>query len=492
MEKASAASGRTSVRVRIAPAPSGSLHIGNARTALYNWLFARKNRGVFILRIEDTDRERARPENIGPISDELRWLGLDYDEGPDTGGSFGSYVQSERLERYAEAAGRLLDAGLAYRCYHTPDELAAMRERALAEHRRPGYDGTCYRLSDAQRRAYVDEGRSWVVRFHTPDEGETTIDDAVVGTFTVKHSEIEDFPILRQSGFPLYVLGAAVDDALMEVSHVIRGTDLQDAAPRQKLLLDALGYPTPKYAHIPLVFLPGGQRLRKRIGGGSVEWYREHGFLPDAVVNALVLMGTGFGDETIVSRREMIEAFSLDRVHPSPAIFNQEKLDWMNGEYLRMMPDDALAGELTAWLQRAGLVGSPPSEDERLKITAAAPVVKTRMKRLEEAPELIRSWFADVEPDPSDFEKVMRERYVPGLLEAAREALSQVVEWNVASVEAALRESVEAAGVKKQGFRVLYVALTGRAASAPLFDTVTAIGKMKAVDRLTRARSLLN
>lgn len=481
-----------SVRVRIAPAPSGSLHIGNARTALYNWLFARHHGGAFVLRIEDTDQQRASEEHLRSVIEEMHWLGLDYDEGPDIGGPYAPYVQSERLAVYKGEADRLYEQGLAYRCYCTPEELKQRRERARAEHRKPGYDGRCYRLTDAERAKFEDEERRWVLRFHVDDEGEITFEDLITGPITWRHADIEDFTVMRQNGFPFYVLGAAVDDDAMGITHVIRGMDLQSATPKQILVLQALGRALPKYAHVPLVMGPGGQKLSKRYGGGSVEWYRDHGFLPDAVINSLVLLGTGFGDETIISREEMIESFSLKKVHASSAIFDLGKLDWMNGEYIRTLSDPNLAEMLLLWLHKAELIGDPPTEEERRKVDLAVPAIKTRMKRLEEAPNLIRSWFAEPEVDRDDFEKVMREPFIPILLDAARDSLSALQNWDLASVEKALRAAVETAGAKpKNAFRALYVAVTGSATSAPLFDTVAVIGKEKTLERLAWAKAMM-
>lgn len=251
------------VRVRIAPAPSGTLHIGNARTALYNWLFARGNGGSFVLRIEDSDRERVKEEYVRSVMDELRWLELDWDEGPEVGGPHGPYRQSERLELYREAAGRLESGGSAYKCFCTPEELAGRRKNAQAAGARPGYDGRCFRLSSIERARFEAEGRRWVLRFQVPDEGETTFDDVITGPVTWRHAEIDDFTILRQDGYPIYNFGVALDDASMEISHVIRGMDIQSSTPRQILVMEALGYPTPVYAHIPLVMAAGGKSSQR-------------------------------------------------------------------------------------------------------------------------------------------------------------------------------------------------------------------------------------
>lgn len=295
-----------SVRVRIAPAPSGSLHVGNARTALFNWLFAKGRGGIFVLRVEDTDRARVSEESYRTVLEDLRWLGLHWDEGPEVGGRFGPYRQSERLGAYRRAVDRLFTTGAAYRCYCTREELEERRRAALAEKRRPGYDGRCYRLSTLERAAFEAEGRPWIVRFHVADEGSTDFDDLVTGEVRVDNEQIDDFSIMRQDGSPLYNLAAAVDDNLMRISHVIRGLDLQSATPRQILLHRALGNPIPAYAHIPLIVGPDRQPLSKRHADTSLRWYREHGYLPEAMLNYLALLGWGAGDETILSRKELV------------------------------------------------------------------------------------------------------------------------------------------------------------------------------------------
>ncbi len=471
------------VRVRIAPAPSGTLHIGNVRTALYNWLFARREGGVFILRIEDTDQSRVSEESFESVLGELRWLGLDWDEGPEVGGPFGPYRQSERLETYGQASRKLMDDGRAYRCYCTPEELKARREQAQAEKRRPGYDGRCRLLTDEQIADHENEGRRWVLRFHVPDEGETTFDDLITGPVTWRHEEMDDFAILRQDGYPVYNFGVAIDDALMEVTHVIRGMDIQSSTPRQILVLKSLGYDVPQYGHIPLVMGPGGQKLSKRYGGGSVEWYRDHGFLPEALTNGLALLGTGFGDETIISRDEMVEKFDLSHVHASPAVFDLDKLDWMNGEYIRGLSDVEFQKRLRPWLR--GLVDDPPSAEQAERLQAAAPLLKMRIKRLDEAASYLAPVLNGVEMNPAAVAKGLEQDHVPELLRKAIAALEEVASWDKESVEATLRAIQQEMDLKpKTAFLPFFVAITGSTVGLPIFDVMAIIGKQISLERL--------
>jgi len=473
------------VRVRIAPSPTGSLHIGNARTALYNWLFARHHQGAFVLRIEDTDQARVRPEFIASVIDELRWLGLDCDEGPESGGEFGPYRQSMRLNTYADAAKRLLADGVAYRCYCTPEELDQRRKQAMAAKQRPGYDGRCYRLSDAEAAQFEREGRRWVLRFHVPSEGETTFEDSITGPVTWQHSEIDDFAILRQDGFPIYNFGVALDDALMQMTHVIRGMDIQSSTPRQILVMKALGYDPPQYAHIPLVMGAGGKKLSKRLGGGSIEWYRDHGFLPDALLNSLVLLGTGFGDQTILSRQEMIAGFDLSKVNASAAAFDLDKLDWMNGEHIRALEAPEFSALITPWLQKTNLVPVPPSPQNAQKISAVSGLIQTRIRRLEEAPHYARPVFDEIELDEAAFAQVMAQPHVGEQLEHSIKLLEAQQEWTRDCIEAALRQIQTEMELKpKTAFAPFYVAVTGSKVSAPIFDVMAMIGKQKCLERL--------
>lgn len=477
-----------SVRVRFAPNPSGSLHVGGARTALYNWLFARKNKGTFILRIEDTDSQRASEEYLNYIVTELRWLGLDWDEGVEVGGPFASYRQSERLDIYREASTRLRDEGLAYRCYCTPDELAERRDLARQEGRKPGYDGRCYRLTDKERADFEAEGRRWVLRFHVP-EGETTFLDLITGPVTVKHEDIDDFSIFRQNGLPLYNLAAAQDDALMEITHVIRGMDTQSATPRQILLAEALGHKVPHYAHIPLVLGAGGQKLSKRKEDTNIEWFQNNGYLPEAMVNFLVLLGMGYGDDTIISIERMIEEFDLSKVNASPAKFDLDKLTWMNGEYIRLLDEEQLTGRLEVFFIKEGFITSSPSQAEHELVKKVTPLVQTRIDRLDEAADYVRSLFLDVDMDPTAVQKVMLADYVPEMLERSIKVLGKLETWEAEKIEEVLRAILDDMELKpRQAFQPIRVAVSGSTVSAPLFDSMEILGQENTLERLERAQ----
>jgi glutamyl-tRNA synthetase len=475
------------VRVRFAPAPSGSLHVGNARTALFNWLYARHHGGTFVLRVEDTDRSRVNEESFQAVLQDLRWLGLTWDEGPDVGGPHAPYRQSERLGIYAGMVERLVGRGVAYRCYCTPEELDERRRAALASGGRPGYDGRCYRLGAEERAAFEAEGRPFVIRFHVPD-GATTFHDLVTGDVTVDHAQIDDFVIVRRDGFPLYNLAAPVDDGLMAMTHVVRGLDLQPSTPRQILLMRALELPVPAYGHLPLIHGPDGQPLSKRWGEVSIGWYREHGFLAEAMVNYLALLGWGHGDDVIMSLAQLVAWFDLADVGASPAKFDLDKLTWMNGQYLRALADDELAARLTPFLAAAGLVGATPSGAEQALIAAVAPLVKTRIERLDQASDLVAGIFTDVEPDQATAAKVLGQPFVPSLLGRATEALSELASWDRESIEAALRRVQAELGIKpRQAFVPFYVAVLGSNVGAPIFDSMALIGRQRVLERLQRA-----
>ncbi len=329
--------GTKPVRVRFCPAPTGFLHVGGVRTALFNWLYARRHGGTFVLRIEDTDAARTRGEWILGIQDTLQWLGLGWDEGP--------YLQSDRLDEHAAAAGRLLAEGRAYECYCTPEEIKARSDEAMRAGRPPGYDGRCRDLTDAERAALAAEGRPRSIRFRTPDIGVSRFDDLVRGEVSVEWSTIADFVILRSDNSPVFFLANAVDDAEMEITHVIRGEDLLDTTHRVLALREALGYAEPvQFAHLPLLVGSDRGKLGKRHGAVAIEDFRDRGYLPDALVNYLALLGWAPADgREVLTRDEMVAEFDLDRVTHSAAFFDYKKLDWMNGEYLRDLPLDDLA-----------------------------------------------------------------------------------------------------------------------------------------------------
>src|SRR5512137_786072 len=345
-------------RVRFAPSPTGYLHIGGARTALFNWLYARRHGGTFILRIEDTDRERSTEQSIEAIFDGMRWLGLDWDEGPGVGGPNGPYFQTQRVEIYRAHAARLVAQGKAYACYCTKEELAANRAAAEAEKRQNRYPGTC-------RHKPYDPSRPHVIRFIVPESGATSWDDLVKGTISTPHDTLQDEVILRYDGIPLYNFGAVVDDVTMGINLVARGDDHVNNTARQILLYQALGYPVPAFAHLPMILGADGKRLSKRHGATAVTDYRDMGLLPGALVNYLARLGWSHGDQEIFTLDELVKAFDWKQVGATAGVFNPDKLLWVNHQWLRAMDDDALARGVLPYFARAGL---PAADDAKLRL----------------------------------------------------------------------------------------------------------------------------
>ncbi|MEA2452152.1 MAG: nondiscriminating glutamyl-tRNA synthetase [Actinomycetota bacterium] len=472
------------VRTRIAPAPSGSIHVGNARTALYNWLYARKHGGTFILRVEDTDAKRATDEAYLAVIEDMRWLGLEWDEGPEVGGEFGPYRQTERMERYDHAAQALVAGGHAYRCYCTPEELDQRRKAAMAEHRTPGYDGRCRRLSDEERAAFEAEGRSFAVRFAVPPDRTITFNDKVRGDIVTETKQIPDFVIQRSDGSPTYMLAAAVDDALMNVTHIIRGEDLIAATPRQLLIREAMAIAdVPAFAHLPLLVDEKGKPLSKRWGDVSVSAYRKQGYLPAAMVNYLALLGWSYDDKTnIFSVDELIERFSLERVGTNPARFDIAKLEWLNMHYIKELSPTELAEHLVPFCVAAGLDADNPAGREHL--TAVAPLISERLKRLDEAPSMVRFLFGRWEPDEKAAKALDGQ---DDYLNAAKDALAGLENWTAENIETALRALAEVRELKpKQAFQPIRAAVTGTTISPPLFESLEILGRDETLGRLSR------
>ena len=488
----------TGVRVRFAPSPSGDLHVGNARTALYDWAFARSTGGRFVLRIEDTDRTRVLPEYISSAQDTLRWLGLDWDEGPGAGGAFGPYLQSERLGIYAEWVQRFLKDGHAYLCYCTQEELAERREAARKAGRPSGYDGHCRDLTPDQAAAYQAEGRQPVVRFRMPP-GSTTFTDLVRGEVTFDHAHVPDFTLTRDDGSPLYTLAVAVDDVLMEITHVVRGEDLLSSTPRQIAVYRAMGVPEaqfPLFAHLPYVLGKDGQRLSKRNGVVSVNWYRSQGFLPEAIDNYLALLGWSPGENReSFTMAELATEFDLARVNKNPAQFDVDKLRAINGDKIRALGPADFAARITPFLAGAKLVATPPSGAEAELIAAAAPLIQERIATLAEAPEMLGFLFtgeAEFMIEPEDAARALTPDAEP-VLAAAEEALGGLAAWTAEGIEDALRAAlVDGLGLKPRAAfgGAVRVAVTGRRIGPPLFESITLLGRPLTLGRLARARAI--
>jgi glutamyl-tRNA synthetase len=468
------------VRCRIAPAPTGYLHVGNARAALYNWLFARHNGGTFVLRVEDTDRKRSTEEAVRIVMDSLRWLGLDWDEGPEVGGPYGPYRQTERLPLYAGVAQRFLDEGRAYYCYCTPEELEDRRRAALAKGRTPGYDGKCRALSAEDRAAFEAEGRPKAVRFAMPGV-DITVHDLIRGEAQFPANDLRDFVILRSDGTPTYLLAAAVDDVEMKMTHVIRGEDLLPSTPRQLEIIHALGAVPPAYAHLPLIVGPNGQPLSKRHGAVAVEWFREQGILPEALVNYLALLGWSYdATTTFFSRDELVEKFDLSRVSHNPAAFDAQKLQWMNGHYIRQASDSRLTELLTSRLAAEGVAA------DEATVGAAVPLVKERMRSLVEGASMLRFLFEDVRPDEKAAKLLGRER--ADYLREAASRLEAVEEWRTEEIERVLRGLQQESGLSpKEAFQPIRAAVTGTVVSPPLFESIALLGMERTLQRLRAA-----
>jgi glutamyl-tRNA synthetase len=480
-------------RVRFAPSPTGYLHVGGARTALFNWLYARRHRGTFILRIEDTDTERSSWEMVSGILDGMKWLGLDWDEGPEVGGPHGPYFQSERLDRYRTMAETLVTNGHAYYCYCTPDRLRAEREKAEARGEAWKYDRACLSLSPQQIAEFEATGAARAIRFKVP-EGHTTFDDAVHGPIEFDHSNIEDFVILRSDTYPTYHLSVVVDDVDMRITHVIRGDDHISNTPKHVLLFGAFEAATPRFAHVPLILGADKKRLSKRHGATSVTEYKRLGYLPAAMVNFLALLGWSPGDDReLMSRQELIEAFSLEGISGGNAVFNTEKLDWMNGQYIAMLSPDELAAEVEPLLRDAGLWPAQPTLEQRAWLLRVLELLRPRAKRLTDFVEQARPFLEDtVEYEPDAVEKHLRAPDLSDHLAALVRALRTLTPFDEPHVEAAVRGTASERGLKAGPLiHVTRVAVTGRTTSPGLFEVLVLLGRERTVDRLSRLQAFL-
>ncbi len=489
----------TPVRVRFAPSPTGKLHVGGARTAIFNWAFARANKGTFILRIEDTDPERSTEENTQVILRAMRWMGLDWDEGPEVGGDFGPYAQTERLEMYKQAAQKLWDEGRAYPCFCSAEQLAADK-KAAQERKDPfqGYQRRCRDLDPDEARARIAAGEKYVLRIKVPaDRGDVVIHDAVHGDVTFDAKELDDFVIFRSDGTPTYNFATVVDDAAMGITHVIRGDDHLSNTPRQVMVYEALGAPVPTFAHISMILGADGKKLSKRHGATSVEEFKDEGYLPDAFVNYLALLGwSPDGETTIVPRDVLASTFSLERVSKNPATFDPAKLDWINAEYLAAMTDAEFAEKIMVpELLEAGLMGSA-SERSVAWLETLASVVRPRTKHLGEVAGICSMAFETADTlayEEKAVSKGLAKEGMAAVLEAAKAALEGVSEesWNAEAIDAALEELPEKLDAKKRiVFQAIRAAVCGNLVSPPLGIVIELIGKADALARLDRAHGM--
>jgi len=488
------------VRVRFCPSPTGSPHVGLARTALFNWAFARHHGGTFVFRIEDTDAARDSQESYDTLLEVMRWLGFDWDEGPEVGGGFGPYRQSERFATYADVATRLVGAGRAYHCYCSADELDQRNAKARAEGRAPGYDGHCRELEPEQAKAYASEGRKPVVRFRMPDHA-LTFTDLVRGDITFAPDNVPDYVLVRGNGHPLYTLVNPVDDALMEITHVLRGEDLLSSTPRQIALYDALAQigvgngNVPQFGHLPYVMGQGNKKLSKRDPEANLLGYRDRGFLPEGLLNYLALLGWAIAeDRDIFSLDEMVAAFRVDRVNPNPARFDLKKAEAINATHLRALSVEDLADRMLPFLSAAEILGPDVTAGQRSLLVAAAPLVQERMTTLDECVGMLGFLFldeAEFTRDPADAAKLLDEDG-RGVVKAAREALAGLSEWTTKAIDAALRKAlVEELGLKpRNAFGPVRVAVTGRRVSPPLFESLELLGRERSLTRLAAAQDV--
>jgi len=480
-------------RVRFAPSPTGYLHVGGARTALFNWLYARRYGGTFVLRIEDTDVERSSADMVTGILDGLRWLGLTWDEGPEVGGPHAPYFQSERLERYRAAADRLLRDGHAYYCYCSADRLRQERERAEARGDAWQYDRTCLALSSDRIRELDAAGTPRALRFKVPASG-AAFEDAVKGRIAFDGASIEDFVILRSDRYPTYHLSVTIDDIDMAITHVIRGDDHISNTPKHVLLFDALGAPVPRFAHVPLILGADKKRLSKRHGATSVMEYQRQGYLAPAMVNFLALLGwSPGGDRELMTADEMIARFTLDGISGGNAVFNTEKLDWMNGQYIAQLPIDALAAAVMPFFDQAGLASHP------LVVDGAAfrrllELLRPRAKRLTDFAEQARPLLGDaVVYEQEAVDKHLSAPDLADHLAALVTALDAATPYDEAQIEAALRGTSSARGIKAGPLiHATRVAVTGRTQSPGLFEVLAWLGRDRTRARLARLLEFLS
>ena len=481
-----------SVRVRFCPSPTGHPHVGMARTALFNWAEARHSGGTFVFRIEDTDSARDSEESYEALLDALRWLGLDWDEGPEVGGPYEPYRQSQRMQIYRDIASRLLEAGMAYESFSTPDEVEA-RRRAAGQDPKLGYDNFDRSLTAEQKVHFRAEGREPVIRLRMPDRDWSWV-DLVRGDITFPRDQVPDFVIVRANGEPLYTLVNPVDDALMRITHVLRGEDLLSSTPRQLALYDALGQigvtdgSVPQFGHLPYVMGEGNKKLSKRDPESNLFWYRDNGYLPEALVNYLALLGWSMGeDREFFSLNDMASAFDITRVSANPARFDLKKCTAINGDWIRAISADDCAARLIPFLSSAGVIDEVPTQSQRTMLLTAVPLVQERMETLVQGAAMLEFLFVDtvtLEPEAADTVAAS-----PDALVAARQALAQVGEFDAASIEAALRAAlVEGLGLKpKVAFGPLRAAVTGRRVSPPLFESLELLGRDTTLARVDAA-----
>lgn len=483
-----------SVRVRFAPSPTGEPHVGNIRSAIFNWLFARRWGGTFIVRVEDTDQNRKVEGSTELMLESLQWLGVDWDEGPEKGGDFGPYYQSERLQLYEEASDYLIANDSAYRCFCSADRLRDLRKEQERLKQDTGYDRKCRDLSVSERKSLEAESDSSVVRFKMPLDCTSEVDDVIRGKVSFDNSLIDDFVIMKSDGFPTYHLANVVDDHHMQISHVLRAEEWLPSVPRHIQLYEAFGWDHPKFAHMPIILAPDRSKLSKRHGATSVAEYREQGYLPDAMMNFLSMLGWSLDDHTeIMSVKDLCENFSIERVSKSGAIFNLEKLNWMNGVYIRDMSPEDIADELLSFWESFPVpeVPSLPSRELMVKIV---PLIRERMKTLTDAAPLVPFFFNDeiTFDEVPLIQKGMDSERTLSSLDSVLHGLEDLSQFDAETIESYLRSQAESLDVKVgQLLGTLRVATTGLKVSPPIFQTMEVLGRERTIESIRKAMATL-
>ena len=481
------------VKVRFAPSPTGDLHVGNIRTALFDWAYARHTGGTFLFRIEDTDTTRVTDEYINAAIDTLKWLGLDWDEGPVVGGENGPYLQSKRLDIYAHWAAQFIEQKDAYFCYCSPEELEAVREAQRAANVAPGYNGHCRDLTPEQIAAFKAEGRAGVVRMRMPDGG-TTFHDLIRGEMAFDHKFVPDFVLARADGSPLYTLAVAVDDILMKVTHILRGEDLLSSTPRQIRVYQAMGVAIedyPVFAHLPFVMGADNAKLSKRNGEVSIAWYRDKGFLPEAICNYLALLGWSPGDDREnVTMKELCELFTVEKVNGSPARFDMKKLEAINGDKIRALTIDEFLKWTLPFLIKANVISGTDSEIDLVK--RALPIIQERIVMFSEVPAMLKFLFVKDFMIEADSLSKVTDSAAKDVLKRSLKELEPLGEWTHERIEAALRSSlIEDMGLKPRiAFGAVRIATTGSTISPPLFESMELLGKEASLSRISTALAL--
>jgi nondiscriminating glutamyl-tRNA synthetase len=487
------------VRVRFAPSPTGYLHIGGARTALYNWLFAKHNKGTFVLRIEDTDEVRSTSESVDGILEGMKWLGLDWDEGPNydlssSKGDYGPYFQMQRKELYTEYAQKLLSMGKAYLCYCSQEELAERREEAKKNGIAPKYDGRCRNLTEEQKKKYEAEGRKPVIRFKNDFEGQTKFNDIVKGEVVFENSLLDDFVIVKSSGIPVYNFAVTIDDYLMKITHVIRGDDHISNTPRQIMIYKSFEWELPKFAHIPMILGQDGSRLSKRHGATSVTAYRDDGYLPEALINYLSLLGWATEDsQQLFTQEDLIQKFTLERCSSSASIFDLQKLIWMNGEYIRKKSIDEFFEIEKPILLKAGLIKENLSKEEEVFVKKVLALEQEKTKLTIDVPKLVDFMLKDdFVYDSKAIEKVLSKSNAKQILSDMEERIENLKDFTSDNLEKLTRDYALEKNIKTgEIFHPVRVATSGRTTGPSLFHYLEVLGKVRVINRIEKIKKLI-